>query len=154
MNGVTSGINLQHSPTTRKFWEDYLALLEELAMRWPNGYSSIVDSTGKLINQQPANDQIINAEVQLQLGEEMVYCKLIQRTIGPDGQVTVTYDNNPFLNSIIYDVEFPDGQVKEYAANIIAENMLTQVDSDGMSTTLMEAIVDHQRDDENGTSTA
>ena len=95
----------------------------------------IVDSTGKLINQQPAYDQIINAEVQLQLGEEMVNGKVIQRTIGPDGQVTGTYDNNPFLKSIIYDVEFPDGQVKEYAANIIAENMLTQVDSDGMSTT-------------------
>ena len=45
-------------------------------------------------------------------------------------------------------MEFPDGQVKEYAANIIAENMLTQVDSDGMSTTLMEAIVDHRKDDE------
>ena len=45
-------------------------------------------------------------------------------------------------------MEFPDGQVKEYAANITAENMLTQVDSDGMSTTLMEAIVDHRRDDE------
>ena len=108
----------------------------------------IVDSTGKLINQQPAYDQIINAEVQLQLGEEMVNGKVIQRTIGPDGQVTGTYDNNPFLNSIIYDVEFPYGQVKEYAANIIAENMLTQVDSDGMSTTLMEAIVDHRGDDE------
>ena len=39
-------------------------------------------------------------------------------------------------------------QVKEYAANIIAENMLRQVDSDVMSTTLMEAIVDHRRDDE------
>ena len=77
----------------------------------------------------------------------MVNGKVIQRTIGPDGQVTGTYDNNPFLNSIIYDVEFSDGQVKEYAANIIAENMLTQVDSDGMSTTLMEAIVDHRRDD-------
>ena len=108
----------------------------------------IVDSTGKLINQQPAYDQIFNAEVQLQHGEEMVNAKVIQRTIGPDGKVTRTYDHNPFLNSIIYDVEFPDGQVKEYAANIIAENMLTQVDSDGMSTTLMEAIVDHQRDDE------
>ena len=78
----------------------------------------------------------------------MVNGKVIQRTIGPDGKVTGTYDNNPFLNSIIYDVEFSDGQVKEYAANIIAENMLTQVDSDGMSTTLMEAIVDHRRDDE------
>ena len=41
-----------------------------------------------------------------------------------------------------------DGQVKEYAANIIAENMLTHVDSDGMSTSLMEAIVDHRWDDE------
>ena len=48
----------------------------------------IVDSNGKLINQQPAYDQIINAEVQLQLGEEMVAGKVIQRTIGPDGQVT------------------------------------------------------------------
>ena len=39
MNGVTSGIKLQHSPTTRKFWEEYLALPEELEMRWLNGYS-------------------------------------------------------------------------------------------------------------------
>ena len=78
----------------------------------------------------------------------MVTGKVTQRTIGPDGQVTGIYDNNPYLNSIIYDVEFPDGQVKEYAANIIAENMLTQVDSDGMSTTLIEAIVDHRRDEE------
>ena len=88
-------------------------------------------------------DQIINADVQLQLGEEMVTRKVTQRTIRPDGKVTEIYDNNPYLNSIIYDVEFHDGQVKEYAANIIGENVLTQVDSDGMSTTLMEAIVDH-----------
>ena len=47
---------------------------------------AIVDSTGKLINQQPAYDQIINAEVQQQLGEEMVNGKVIQRTIGPDGK--------------------------------------------------------------------
>ena len=107
----------------------------------------IVDSTGKLINQQPAYDQIINDEVQLQLGVEMVNGKVIQRTIGPDGQVTGTYDNNPFLNSIIYDVEFPDGEVKEYAANIIAENMLTQLDSAGMCTKLIEAIVDHRMDE-------
>ena len=106
----------------------------------------IVDSTGKLINQQPAYDQIINAEVQLQLGEEMVTGKVTQRTTGPDGQLNGTYDNNPYLNSIIYDVEFPDGQVKEYAANIIVETILTQVNSDGISTTLMEAIVDHRRD--------
>ena len=73
----------------------------------------------------------------------MVAGNLLQRTIGPDGKVTGTYDCNPYFNSILYDVKFPDGEVKEYAANITAENMLTQVDSDGISTTLMEAIVDH-----------
>ena len=50
----------------------------------------IVDSTGKIINQQPAYDQNINAEIQLQLGEEMVTGKVTQRTIGQDGQVTGT----------------------------------------------------------------
>ena len=69
--------------------------------------ADIVDSSGKLINQQPAHDQIVNAEVQLQLGEEMVTGKVTQRTIGSDEQVTGTYGNNPYLNSINYDVEFP-----------------------------------------------
>jgi hypothetical protein len=48
---------------------------------------------------------------------------------------------------MIYEVEFPDGQAKAYAANVIAENMLTQVDSDRFSRTLMEVIVDYRRDE-------
>ena len=48
---------------------------------------------------------------------------------------------------MIYEVEFPDGQSKAYAANVIAENMLTQVDSDGFSTTMMKSIVDYRKDE-------
>ena len=49
---------------------------------------------------------------------------------------------------MIYKVEFPDEQLKEYAANAIAENMLTQVDSsDGYSLTMMEVITDYRKDD-------
>ena len=47
---------------------------------------------------------------------------------------------------MIYDLEFPDEAVKEYIANIIAENMLTQVDSDGFTMTMMEGIIDHKKD--------
>ena len=46
----------------------------------------------------------------------------------------------------MYDVEFSDGQVKEYGTNIIAKNMLTQVDLDGYSLSLMDSIVDHHKD--------
>ena len=47
-----------------------------------------------------------------------------RRAIGPDGVIVGTYDDDPTMNSVVYDVEFPDGQLKEYAANTIAENML------------------------------
>ena len=47
----------------------------------------------------------------------------------------------------MYDVKLAYGRVKEYGANIIAENMLTQVDSDGFSLSLMEGIIDYKCDD-------
>ena len=66
--------------------------------------------------------------------------------MGPDGKVTGTYDDNPILNTVLYEVEFPDRQVREYAANVIVENMLTQVDSDGSTLTMMKRIVDFKMD--------
>ena len=106
-----------------------------------------VDNNGKLLNQQPAYDRILNSEVSLQIGEEMSVGKVTRRALGPDGTIAGTYDTNPYLNSMIYEVEFPDGQIREYAANVIAENMLTQVDSDGFSTTMLEAIIDYRKDE-------
>lgn len=107
----------------------------------------VVDANGKLIDQQPAYDTIINAEVKMQQGDEFVKAKVIGRVVGPDGKVEGKFDENPFKNSIMYEVEFPDGQVQEYGANVIAENMLSQVDSDGYSLTLMEGIVDFRKDE-------
>ena len=48
---------------------------------------------------------------------------VIGRTKGDDGKAIGTYKNNPYLNTMTYNVEFPDGEVKEYCANVIAENM-------------------------------
>ena len=50
--------------------------------------------------------------------------KVKHPALGPDGNMDGKYDNNLMLNSIMYEVEFADGTVKEYGANIIAENML------------------------------
>jgi hypothetical protein len=106
-----------------------------------------VDANGRLLNQMPAYDRILNSEVSLQTGEEMSIGKVTHHALGPDGTVAGTYDENPFLNTMIYEVESPNGDAKEYAANIIAENMLTQVDSDGYSLTMMKGIIDYKRDD-------
>jgi hypothetical protein len=105
-----------------------------------------VDVNGRLLDQKPAYDTIINARVLLQQGEEYVTCKIFGRATGPDGKTYGKYDENPCLNSVMYEVEMPDGQVKEYCANVIAQNMLAQVDPDGYSMALMGGIVDHRRD--------
>ena len=100
----------------------------------------ILDSTGRILEQQPAFDKIINAEVMIQNGDEMAMGKVARQSLDADGSMTGTYHDNPFLNTITYN------QVKKYGTNIIAENMLTQVDSDGYSLSLMDSIMDHQKD--------
>ena len=61
------------------------------------------------------------------------------------GDIIGSYHENPLLNSIIYDVKFPDGEVKEYAANVIAQNMYSQVDENGKSSLLLDSILDHAK---------
>ena len=109
-------------------------------------HEDILDPMGRILKQHPAFDKIINAEVMIQNDDEMAMGKVAIRSVDADGRTTGTYHDNPFLNTITYDVEFPDGQVNGYGANIIAEIMITQVDSDGYSLSLMDSIIDHQRD--------
>ena len=86
-----------------------------------------VDAAGKPINQQSMADLLINAEVLLPQGETQQMARVIRCSVDSEGKVIGNLDGN--MHSLIYDVEFPDGAVKHYAANIIAENVLSQVDS-------------------------
>ena len=105
-----------------------------------------VDATGRLLNQSPAYDRMINAEVRMQLDDTAVGGRVKRWALGPDGQTTGKYDTNPYHNSVLYKVEFDDGQVREYSANVIVESMLAQVDSDGFTLKLMDGVVDHKVD--------
>ena len=83
---------------------------EEEAKRVIPDIEDTVDINGKLLNQQPAYEKILNPEVSLQLGENISVGKVTKRALGPNGTVAGTYDDNPCLNTMIYEVEFPDGQ--------------------------------------------
>ena len=47
-----------------------------------------------------------------QLEDNDVAGKVKGRTLGPDGKTADIYHEDPRPNSMIYDVEFPDGQIK------------------------------------------
>ena len=55
-------------------------------------------------------------------------------------------NNNPILDTRVYQLEFPDGRVDEYSVNIIAENLMSQVDDDSWDTGLLKEIVSFGRD--------
>ena len=102
-----------------------------------------VDADGRAVYEQPFTDILLNAEVLLPQGEEMKSAKVLRRSKDPDGNMIGTYDANPLLNTHIYDVEFSDGTIREYGANVIAQNMYAQVDSQGHSHSILQSIVDH-----------
>ena len=72
---------------------------------------------------------------------------MIGRSVGPEGAIEGLYDNSSMLNFLLCNIEFPNSQVKEYSAYIIAENMLYRVDSDGFLVTMLEVIKDYAKDD-------
>ena len=91
-------------------------------------------------------DFLISAEVLLPQGEEQPLAKFLRRSVDQDGQVVGQHHKNPLLNTLVYDIEFPNGNVRKYSANVIAVNFLAQVDPEGYHTNVLEAIVDHKRD--------
>ena len=77
-------------------------------------------------------------------GKNISKAKVKSRSKDLNGEFIGTYNANPLLNSILYDVEFEDGSIKQYSANIIAENIHSQVDPEGFSTTLFDSIIDYK----------
>ena len=79
--------------------------------------------------------------------KEMISEKVVSWVKYKNETVKGTYSKNPILYTRVYDVMFPDGAVCQYAANIIAENMYSQVDSNGHHTFLLKKITDHRKSD-------
>jgi hypothetical protein len=107
--------------------------------------ADMTDASGKPINQQSMTDLLINAEVLLPQGGGEQLAWVLRCTVDDDGKVIGTFNDNPILNTLVYEVEFPDGAVKEYSADVIAENILKQVDSTGRYSHVMDGIIGHRK---------
>jgi hypothetical protein len=88
-------------------------------------------------------DQYIGAEVLLDSGDQKLTGKVARRKRDRDGNLKGTRHSNRILDTRTYEVEFPDGRVAEYSANVIAESMYAQCDAEGNQFLLLKAICDH-----------
>jgi hypothetical protein len=93
-----------------------------------------------------AYDQYVGAELMVPHGDEMVPEKVIKRARGEYGNPIGRRNQNPILDTREYEVEMPDGTIAEYTANTIAENIYSQVDSEGHQYLMLSEIIDHKKD--------
>jgi len=92
------------------------------------------------------DDHYIGATVDITHMGELRTGTVREQVRDDDGRLIGTANENPILVSRLYKVEFPNGEVTEYTANIIAESMIAQTDSNGNDIKLLEEIVDHKSD--------
>ena len=94
-------------------------------------------------------DALIGAEVRMpHIGgnEHGMMATVKRRKRDSDGRPIGIANKLPFYDSRLYDLEFEDGTVMEYRANVILENLMSQVDEEGRQYRLIDEIIDHRRD--------
>ena len=75
-----------------------------------------------------------------------VLAKVRARKRDSAGNPVGTPNANPILDTRVYELLFPDGRVDEYAANVLAENLISSADDEGWDTGLFDEIIDMRCD--------
>jgi hypothetical protein len=107
----------------------------------PNPMPEIEDYTPK------GYDKYVGAQIMLPAADGWIKGTIVKRAKNEAGNPNGRRNNNPFLDTIKYKVQLSDGTTDEYYANIIAENLFSQVNSERRQYVLMKERSDHRCDD-------
>ena len=96
-------------------------------------------------------DQYLQMELALPQGDSLEprLAKVTKQLKDANGIPIGMADQNPLLDTRMYEVEFADGEKASLAANYIAENLFAQIDDEGSRQVLMNEIIDYRT---NGTN--
>ena len=92
-------------------------------------------------------DNYLDMELSLpRESEGHTFARVKKRLRDKDGLPLGTSNDNPLLDSRLYEVEYLDGKIDSLTANQISENLFSQVDPEGNRYVLFESICDHRTD--------
>ena len=92
------------------------------------------------------DDRYLNMELVVPRGDNPnpQYAKVIKRLRDADSIPIGMANENPILDSHMYEVEYQDGMRASLVANYIAENLFAQVDQEGNRHVLLDEIIDYR----------
>ena len=128
-------------------WSDLLEEDEDFAKEFATLYnnSDVPEADDQF--SPDSFDMYINMELALDRGtDEPQLAKVTKRLRDKDGKPIGTANDNPILDTRMYEVEYLDGHKVALSANVIAENMFAQVDELGRRHQLLDTILDTRTD--------
>ena len=130
--------------------------IQDYSLPIPSHHTGVIPSDteyGDMIHKEAPEDDThdnldnyIHAQLVLDVGGEQLQGRVICRATEPDGTKKGMAHRIPLFDTRAYLVEFKDGSVAEYTANIIAENIYSQVDQEGRSFSILQEITNHKVD--------
>ncbi len=109
----------------------------------PKEPESVIDDEDNI--PEDTYDQLLTAEVILPQGDRMKTGHVIGYKRDQNGNQIGNSNANPLLNTRMYQVEFTDGTRQDYAANMIAEAIYSQVDDEGNKFLLFKDVIAHRK---------
>jgi hypothetical protein len=97
------------------------------------------------VDDEDTLDPLINAEIILPQGDGIALASFMERKRARDGSSIGRRNKNLLLDSRMYIVKFPDGDMKDAGYNILAEHLFSQMDKDGNQFRLFSGIICHHR---------
>lgn len=145
LEAVTSNIDL----TKSNIDQSYVIDLELEDDDFIQEYRRVIDDVTLNNIDDEHKDEIdpyLNMELGLPRGDdcELHFAQVKRRAIDVDGKPVGRASNNPILDSRQYKVEFLNGEIEILTANLIAENLLAQVDEEGHRQMMIDEIIDHR----------
>ena len=112
-------------------------------------YSEIYDIIYNSDEKRAANsyERYIGAEVVLPDRKGEIRMEKVSKRIKYDDIITGEGKYNVMHDKSVYEVDYTDGTMDQLTDNMIAENMLSQVDSEGHHYQMFTELTDHKKDD-------
>ena len=129
--------------------DDNDATLENSSAPSDSDYADMIQDA------KPDRDDVSEEMFDKYIGAELIvgnghgdgrFGRVTKRVKGLYGEALGRGHTNPLFDTRQYVVEFTDGTEENYFANVIAENMFSQIDSEGRQHQLLQEITDHRKD--------
>ena len=100
----------------------------------------------ELKDAEASRDVLVNSDVVLHVGNAQECARVLRHKRDPDRNLVGSARANPAVNTCIYKVRFSNGRTEQLDANVLAEVVYAQCQSDGNQYVLLDAIVDYCKD--------